>query len=94
LLDLWKTKLDSHSEQLATHPQESHSYIGAKPLLLIKTKTCSPFFTVAPIMLIVCNAIPPTRGDSLISSGINFGGFLPSTLLNKSNFLYFFLLQA
>ena len=42
------------------------------------------------MILIVWIAIPPSRGESLISKGINFGGFLPSTLLNKSNFLNFF----
>ena len=34
--------------------------------------------------------MPPSKVESLISNGINFGGFLPSTLLSKSNFLYFF----
>ena len=41
-------------------------------------------------MLIVCKAMPPMSGESVISRGINFGGFFPSILLSKSNFLYFF----
>ena len=32
--------------------------------------------------------MPPSKEESEISNGINFGGFLPSTLLSKSNFLY------
>ena len=40
-------------------------------------------------MPIVWTANPPSKGESLISNGINFGGFLPSTLLSRSNFLYF-----
>ena len=91
---MWNTKFDSQAEQLATHPQALHSYNGAKPLLFINIKTCSPFFIASPIILIVCMAIPPTRGEFVISRGIDFGGFFPSTLLKRSNFLYFFSLTS